>query len=400
MIDITKRSFLKYPLFGSLYFSEGLGFSLQLVIIPVYLVEMGVSLPVATLVAGVASVPWMIKFVWGGIVDYFIRFGRKRFIIIGGFLAVAGLILLAFIDPVVALIPFVIILFLTRIGTAFFDVSADAWAIEISREDERGKINAAIIAGTFAGMAVGSSLFGAIAKIFGYSYVFLTAALLVILIIIFPFVVKEVKIVKTRQKIGKLLVGEFKKKTTQLVAIFAPVFAINSGVLMFLIPLYMKTALQLDIAQIGLIAAIFPATKVVGAIVGGTMTDRWGRKNTLYIFIGIGVFFSASLIFANTWQILAILYGIIGFLQGGSFTAFSAMFMDITNPKIGATQFSILTSLANFGEMGSGAMSGSFVAILGFSRVFLYSAWALGPALLLLYFIKLKKQKVEVKTYD
>lgn len=397
MIDITKRSFLKYPLFGSLYFSEGLGFSLQLVIIPVYLVEMGVSLPVATLVAGVASVPWMIKFIWGGIVDYFIRFGRKRFIIIGGFLAVAGLILLAFIDPVVALIPFVIILFLTRIGTAFFDVSADAWAIEISREDERGKINAAIIAGTFAGMAIGSSLFGAIAKIFGYSYVFLTAALLVILIIIFPFVVKEVKIAKTRQKIGKLLVGEFKKKTTQLVAIFAPVFAINSGVLMFLIPLYMKTALHLDIAQIGLIAAIFPATKVVGAIVGGTMTDRWGRKNTLYIFIGIGVFFSASLIFANTWQILAILYGMIGFLQGGSFTAFSAMLMDITNPKIGATQFSILTSLANFGEMGSGAMSGSFVAILGFSRVFLYSAWALGPALLLLYFIKLKKQKVEVK---
>jgi len=86
MIDITKRSYLKYPLFGSLYFSEGLGFSLQLVIIPIYLVEMGVSLPIATLVAGIVSIPWMIKFVWGGIVDYFIRFGRKRFILLGGFL--------------------------------------------------------------------------------------------------------------------------------------------------------------------------------------------------------------------------------------------------------------------------------------------------------------------------
>ena len=391
MIDITKRSFLKYPLFGSLYFSEGLGFSLQIVIIPVYLIEMGVSLPVATIVAGVASVPWMVKFFWGGIVDYFICHGRKKFIIIGGFLAAVGLISLVFIDPFVALIPFAFLSFLTRIGTAFFDVSADAWAIEISREDERGKINAAIIAGTFGGMAVGSSLFGVIAKIFGYPYVFLTAALLVILIIIFPLVVKEVKIVKNRQKIGKLLVGEFKKKTTQLVSIFAPVFTINSGVLMFLVPLYMKTALQLDIAQIGLIAAIFPATKVVGAIVGGTMTDRWGRKITLFIFLGICVFFSASLIIANTWQILAVLYGIIGFLHGGSFTAFAAMLMDVTNPKVGATQYSILTSLANFGEMSSGAMSGSLVALVGFSRVFLYSAWALGPALLLLYFIKLKK---------
>ena len=133
MIDISKRSFLKYPLFGSLYFSEGIGFSLQLVIIPVYLVEMGASIPVATLVAGIASVPWIVKFLWGGIVDYFVRFGRKRFILLGGLLAVFGLLLLAFIDPAVALIPFAVILFLTRIGTAFFDVSADAWAIDIGR---------------------------------------------------------------------------------------------------------------------------------------------------------------------------------------------------------------------------------------------------------------------------
>jgi MFS family permease len=391
MIDITKRSYLKYPLFCSLYFSEGLGFSLQVVIIPIYLVEIGVSLPVATLVAGIASVPWMIKFVWGGIVDYFIRFGRKRFILLGGFFAAVGFVLLAIIDPATALIPFAILLFLTRCGTAFFDVSADAWAIEISYEQERGKINAAIITGTFGGMAVGSSVFGAIANIFGYSYVFLTAALMVILIIIFPLVVKDTKIYKKRQRVGALLIGEFKKRTTQLVSIFAPIFAINSGILMLLIPLYMKTVLQLDIAQIGLIVAIFPATKVIGAFFGGVITDKWGRKITLYIFMGISIFFSASLIFADTWQFLATIYGIIGFLQGAYITAFSAMLMDITNPEIGATQYSFLTSLANFGEMGSGAISGSLVALLSFSQVFLYSAWVLGPALLILRFIKLKK---------
>ena len=65
--------------------------------------------------------------------------------------------------------------------------------------------------------------------------------------------------------------------------------------------------------------------------------------------------------------------------------------MDKTNPDIGATQYSVLTSLANFGEMGSGAISGSLVALLSFSQVFLYSAWVLGPALLILRFIKLKK---------
>ena len=333
----------------------------------------------------------MIKFLWGGIVDYFILFGRKRFIVLGGFLAAISLIFLAFIDPSIALIPFSFMLLLTRIGTAFFDVSADAWAIEISREHERGKINAAVIAGTFGGMAIGSSIFGGIAKNFSYSYVFFTASLLVILIIIFPLVVKENKIVKKRQKVTKLLISEFKKKTTQLVAIFSPIFAINSGLLMLLVPLFMRTVLKLDVAQIGLIAAIFPAAKVAGAFIGGIITDKKGRKITLYIFIEISICFSASLIFANTWQILAILYGILGFLQGGYFTAFAAMLMDITNPKIGATQYSILTSLANFGEMGTGAISGLLVVLLSFSQVFLYSAWILGPTLLILHFIKLKK---------
>jgi len=44
----------------------------------------------------------------------------------------------------------------------------------------------------------------------------------------------------------------------------------NSGILMFIAPLYMKTVLDLDIAQIGLIIAIFPTTKVVGAFLGGS----------------------------------------------------------------------------------------------------------------------------------
>jgi hypothetical protein len=38
--------------------------------------------------------------------------------------------------------------------------------------------------------------------------------------------------------------------------------------------------------------------------------------------------------------------------------------------------------------------SGSLIVLLGFSRVFLYSAWLCGPSLLLLYFIRLKKSDI------
>jgi MFS family permease len=167
------------------------------------------------------------------------------------------------------------------------------------------------------------------------------------------------------------------------------------GLMMIVVPLYAKISLQLDIAQIGLVTSVFPIATVVGALVGGPLSDRWGRKIILYIFIWAGIFFSASLIFANTWLILAVLYGAIGFLRGGYYVVLSAMFMDIINPRIGATQFSILTSLANVGMLGIGfIISGSLVAMFGFGRVFLYSAWVFGPALLVLHFIRLKKQVV------
>ena len=140
------------------------------------------------------------------------------------------------------------------------------------------------------------------------------------------------------------------------------------------------------------VSQILGWTQFATAILGGVMTDRWGRKITLYVFIGTSVFFSALLIFANTWQILAVIYGIIGFLRGGYYASSMAMLMDVTNPKIGATQFSILTSLGNVGELGGGMAGGTLIALLGFSRIFLYSAWAFGPALLILHFIKLKKR--------
>ena len=102
--------------------------------------------------------------------------------------------------------------------------------------------------------------------------------------------------------------------------------------------------------------------------------------------------FSSFLIAANTWQMLAVIYPIIGFLQGGSgFSAIMALFMDATNPKIGATQFSILTSIMNFGDYSIAIFSGALVIMLGYHRFFLYSAWIIGPALLILYFIKEKK---------
>ncbi|MCK4827713.1 MFS transporter [bacterium] len=392
MIDITRRSFYKYFLFGSLYFSEGILMALAFIIIPIYFVEKGLSLELAGLVIGVIGIPMTIKFVWGGIVDHFIRLGRKLFIIIGGLLITIGLFIVVFIDPSIALIPFTLFLFISVCGLGFLDVSSDAWAIEIGREEELGKINGSMLAGQYAGMAVGSIVLASIAQFISYQMAFLAAGVIVIITLLFPLIVKETKKRIKRQKMAKLLIGEFKKKQTQVLATLSPLLDINKGLLMIMIPLYMKVFLNLEIAQIGLIVAIFPVTSVLGSIVGGATADKWTRKKILYLFVWINIVFSALLILADTWIILAVVYGIIGFLQGGYTVVSCAMFMSATNPKVGATQFSIFMGLGNTGMLAGETISGTFIAVFGFTRTFLYSAWFFGPALIVIHFVKEQKQ--------
>jgi len=391
MIDISRKSWHKYFLFGSLYFSEGLQWSLTAVIIPIYLLDKGFSLPLATLVAGVGGAPWYLKFVFGPTTDYFYQFGRKPFIIVGGLLGAISLFVLIYIDPLSFLIPFALFLFLSHLGIIYMDVSCDGWAIQISKEKERGKVNGAMWAGIFTGMAVGTSVIASIAQVYGYGMSFLAGGSIILVLMIYPFLVKEVKILKKRPKIASLLKEEFKKRTTQLIALFGIVSGIASGLILFVIPLYMKTILQMDVGQIGLVTTVYTITLGIGGLLGGALADRWGRKMVLFIFISASIV-TAALIFANTWQIFAVIYGVIGFFGGGWMAASCTLVMDITNPKIGATQYSILMSITNFGEEGIGTISGSLVVLLGFGRVFLFSAWMCGPALLILYFIRLKKK--------
>jgi len=392
MIDIDNKRGLKYFLYGSLYFSEGLMIAITTVATSLYLREKAVSIPVTTLIVGIVNIPWMLKFVWGPVVDYFIRFGRKTFIILGGILTVSCMFLVSFVDPSVSLLPFILLIFLSHVGIGFVDVSTDAWAIDISTDKDRGKINGSMFAGQYSAWAIGAALFPFIGSQYGYHFVYLINALLILLILLFPFVVKEIVKVKVKEKIASLVVKEFKTKTVLLVALFSPLVFMNEGIMSFIIPIYMRDGLGLNDVQIGFIAMILPVFLAVGSLVGGIATDKIGRKSALYLFIGFNIVFTASLIFADTWWKLSIIYGIIGFLMGGHSTVSCALFMDVTNPRIGATQYGIFTGIANVGLNGAGMITGSLAVSLGFARTFLYAAWVFGPALLVLYCIRIKKR--------
>jgi len=389
MLDISKRSYLKYILFGILYFSKGLIVALTTVVLVLFFIEKDISISTITLVGGIASVPWAIKFVFGPTIDFFGKYGRRIFIILGGIIGAISIFIIAFVNPATSIILFTTLFFIGHSGVILLDVSADAWAIQTTKINERGKVNAAMYTGLFVGTGAGGILLAFIATYYGFEMVFITTSFLIFLSIILPLFVKEKKIDIQRKLIKPLLIKEFKKRNTQIISLFGFVTTINYGMLRFVIPEYMTNVLLLDKMQIGLLTAAYPISIVIGTVIGGIATDKWGRKKILYISLAGLLISSAFLVTADTWEKLAIIYTFIGFLTGASsYSAMAALFMDITNPKIGGAQYSFLTSIANFGNISISMISGSLVLLLGYNRFFLYTALTVGVSLLILYFVK------------
>jgi len=397
MIDLSKHPNLKYLLFGNIYFANGIQGAIGMVLLIVYFTEKDISISTTTMVAGVASLPFTLKFLFGPVSDRFIKRGRKPFVLLGGIIGGLGLFPLVFIDPAVSLFPFTLSLFLSVLGIVLLDVAADAWAIQVTKDHEHGKINAAMFGSMFGAVAIGAIILSQVAKYYSYNIVFFIGGSIILLTMILPFLVKEEIIVTKRPKIGKLLLQEFKKKHTLTIALFGFLSAMNFGILLFIIPEYMMNVLKLDVAEIGLISSIFYIGVILGSTTGGLLADKWGRKKTLALFLFASIIVSSSLITANTWMILAIIYPTIGFLQGATtFSALMALLMDITNPKIGGTQYSLLTSIVNLGDYSMGIISGSLLLLLGYQRFFLFAAWIVGPALIVLYLVKEKWEKTSL----
>lgn len=387
MLDLTRNQKAKYLLFSMLYFSEGIHLSITTVIVPIYLIELDYSPALATLVAGVVMIPWALKFVFGWIVDSYPQINRKTFTLYGGIISAISLISLGVFTLSFHLMFFIITLFIAQTGIGLLDVSMDAWAIETTKPEERGKVNGSMMAGFFTGLAIGASFLSFIAENNGYTASFTAAGILVLIIMILPGLTKKPKEEKRKKTLTKLLIKEFKKTATAKIAILLPLISINSGIITLATPLFMNIDLNLTIAQIGLITTAFTVSRIMGSLSLGSLSDYINRQRLLLIIVVFSIISSAALIFGTNWPAITILYSINGFLNGGLFSILLAQSMDITNAKLGALQFSILISLMNAGELTGELISGSLITLLGFSRVFLFSAWILGPSLLLLYTI-------------
>ncbi|MDH4071033.1 MAG: MFS transporter, partial [Ignavibacteria bacterium] len=129
----------------------------------------------------------------------------------------------------------------------------------------------------------------------------------------------------------------------------------------------------LTTAQVGFFFS-FPAIggMIFGALAGGFASDRLGRRRSVALFLvllalsilalaGAG-YFSPGLQGDFLLVLLTAVYCCIGLFTASSY----AFFMDLTDPRLGATQFSAFMGVTNLCESWSGFTIGRMIPLIGY----------------------------------
>ncbi len=383
-MDLAKSTLGKCILFGTLYFPEGLMGALVSVIIPLYLASNGFSASIVGLVMGLTTIPWVTKFLWGFVVDYNISKGRRYFILIGGILGASMNALLFFISPSWIFV-FTAILFVGRIGIATLDVSTDAFSIETTKFHERGKVNGSMFFGQLSGFAFGALVLTKISTV-SFPVVFLSVGILIMLLVGVVLLAKE-KTPRKHHISYKDLVHAFKHKAIFLIILFAVFVGIPSGFILGMSTYYMKVYLAISATTIGVISLFNGVSNAIGAYVFGALSDKLGRVKTLVLAIFPALLFALLFGILNSFSLIYIVYGIF---VGGITAVMCALFMDITSKKVAATEYAILTSLANFGIFIGTTSSGFLLQSTSPKIFFLFAALLYIPSIILIYLVSRK----------
>lgn len=360
------------------------------------------DLPVAQItgLTAIVVLPWVFKFAWAPLVDTLTGswWGLRAWIVTAQLLMGVTLLPLIWLDPVEHFERWRLLLVLHAIAAATQDVAIDALAIRSVPLEHRGLLNGCMQ----AGMLTGRSLFGGgavlVAAWVGREWMLAVLAASIWIAIAAAWMLDDLPIVEPSRArasaFARHLVHAFSQRTTWLAIGFALLGGAAFEATGQLAGPFLVDR-QATPGAIGVFFGVFAvAATLVGGLLGGRLSDRHNRVRTVAAFlIGIaatvGLVAVADLAGASAVTLIVLLTLLYFFI--GLFTAASyALFMDVTDPRIGGTQFSTYMAATNGCESWSAAVGGRLAGAGGYPFAMLVMS---GVSLAGLVFLRLLRRR-------
>ncbi len=159
------------------------------------------------------------------------------------------------------------------------------------------------------------------------------------------------------------------------------------GTLLFpFFALYITQRFNVGMTQAGLVLGLFSIFGLVGGMIGGALTDRFGRRNLILFGLVFSALSTLSLGLVNDFSMLFPLAALIGLLGDIAGPAHAAMIADILPERQRQEGYGILRVVANMAWI-IGPTVGGFMAKHSFFSLFVIDAVASCTVAILFYFL-------------
>ncbi|HEY4178492.1 MAG TPA: MFS transporter [Kofleriaceae bacterium] len=380
----------RFTLLGALYFAQGLPFGFFGRYLPLVLRSAGWSLSkigVATLLA----VPWALKFLWAPTVDrrYSARLGRRRTWILAmqaaGIVALGAIALIPGTEAIPALLASMLVL---NFIAATQDIATDGLAVDLLPPEERGFANGLQVGGYRLGMIVGGGVLLIFHEDLGHRGVFGTMCLLTALTSLPVLFAKEPP---PREATPEAVAAVHWLKLPGAWQLLALVVTYKFGEEFgkSMITLFLKDG-GLGEKEIGsMIGVAGSVAGLAGALVGGALVGKLGRKRSLVLFgIGQMVTVAGYMYLALTKPSMTELYGWTGvehFASGCATVALFTSMMDWCRPEHGGADYSVQASAQVIAIGVAPLISGVSAQVLGYAGHFALSVVLCAAAVVAVY---------------
>lgn len=194
-MNLTDRPLIRLLTLCVLYVAQGIPYGFVTVTLAAYLAERGFDAGTIGALAAAGTLPWTFKWVWGPLIDRFgiPSMGRRRpwilFAQAGMILTIAAMAFVPSITEHLALLGWMV--FVHNIFNSLQDVSVDALAVDLLREEERGRVSGLMYGSKFIGTFIGGAVLSRVLTWGGLPGVFMWQIAILSGIMLLPLLLRE-----------------------------------------------------------------------------------------------------------------------------------------------------------------------------------------------------------------
>jgi len=372
---LSESRFARLFSFFFLYFGQGLPLGMTVIALPAWLAANGASDADVALIAATAYLPWSFKFIPAFLMDRYsyLPMGRRRLwlIVAQGLMMVAFGIAAVTAPGVENVALLVWISFLIGAGSAIQDVAVDGLAVDILPDREQGTASSFMFGGQTIARSAAAAAGGTMLYFFGSQITFLCFIPAIAIVTVFAIFLRERPGEKRfpwsegaaaqenlDRHVGdwiKIIVVAFKSlsRRDSLVLIASAIAQrTGEGILLPLFPILATSFLADNEANYSqLIATIDFAMAMTAIAVGSFLTLKIGPKRAAMLVFTVEAAFCVFIMLGREYWTIGAVFVALLCLQSICSTLSSIttnpMRMQLSDPRVAATQFTIYNSISN-----------------------------------------------------